>query len=256
MTLGDIELSIVSVSLNIDHELFSTISSVDSFIGKSHESSIEHIVVIKEMGGFADSRLPSSEARGFRRYFFQEGTGIYNAMNIGLKKCNGKYVVFLNGGDTVSKGCSFDRVKLDLEMAEGRCLAYCSIQVWGCRAWLRPRSWNLNSKNRVPHQSFFCPMRHPVELFDEGKCISADSFWIEVNQRRFGCMYFNRPFSVFKLGGVSNYPCFRTIRLRFIDGGVLVGLKEAFKLIIRFVLGVERYFILMAWLSNYRRVDS
>lgn len=98
------KLSIITVNRNNVDGLRKTIESVVSqtftdfeyiiIDGASTDGSVE---VIKE---YAKATLPNGEGLGERLYWVSEpDTGIYNAMNKGILKAKGEYLLFLNSGD-------------------------------------------------------------------------------------------------------------------------------------------------------------
>lgn len=98
------KLSIITINRNNAAGLRKTIESVVSqtytdfeyiiIDGASTDGSVE---VIKE---YAKATLPNGEALGERLYWISEpDKGIYNAMNKGILKANGEYLLFLNSGD-------------------------------------------------------------------------------------------------------------------------------------------------------------
>jgi len=98
------KLSIITVNRNNADGLRKTIESVVSqtftdfeyiiIDGASTDDSVE---VIKE---YAKATLPNGEGLGERLYWVSElDTGIYNAMNKGILKAKGEYLLFLNSGD-------------------------------------------------------------------------------------------------------------------------------------------------------------
>ena len=98
------KLSIITINRNNAAGLRKTIESVVSqtytdfeyiiIDGASTDGSVE---VIKE---YAEATLPCGEGLGERLYWVSEpDKGIYNAMNKGILKAQGEYLLFLNSGD-------------------------------------------------------------------------------------------------------------------------------------------------------------
>lgn len=91
-----IKFSIVTVCLNAESTILETMNSVKKQIYSNYEyviwdglSEDRTVEVIQENAG-ADNIL----------FFSKKDSGLYNAMNQALEKCNGDYVLFLNSGDT------------------------------------------------------------------------------------------------------------------------------------------------------------
>jgi len=97
-------LSIITVNLNNAEGLQKTIASIKSqkslieFIIVDGGSSDDSVKIIKEHSGIIDLAIIGQD------------NGIYDAMNIGLKKASGKYVLFLNSGDFLTDNGSFQKV--------------------------------------------------------------------------------------------------------------------------------------------------
>ena len=101
-------LSIVTINLNNKDGLLNTLQSIKSQTfrdfqlivvdGVSNDGSIQ---VIEENQSIIDHTI------------IEKDTGIYNAMNKGIKASNGKYIYFLNSGDILDNSNSLNKVFLD-----------------------------------------------------------------------------------------------------------------------------------------------
>lgn len=98
--MGNLRFTVVTVCLNAESVIAKTIESVlgqgyapyEYFIfdGKSTDKSVE----------IAESYREQFEAKGIRYLITSEkDSGIYNAMNKGVKAANGDFISFLNAGD-------------------------------------------------------------------------------------------------------------------------------------------------------------
>lgn len=98
------KLSIITINRNNASGLRKTIESVVSqtytdfeYIIIDGASTDDSVDVIKE---YAEATLPCGEGLGERLYWISEpDKGIYNAMNKGIVKAQGEYLLFLNSGD-------------------------------------------------------------------------------------------------------------------------------------------------------------
>ena len=88
------KLSILTVNLNNESGLRRTINSV---INQTY-SDFEYIIID---GGSYDGSLDVIEkyAKKITSWLSQSDRGIYHAMNKGIQKANGEYLLFLNSGD-------------------------------------------------------------------------------------------------------------------------------------------------------------
>lgn len=89
-------ISIITINYNNTIGLKKTMASVS---GQSN-IDFEHIIID---GDSTDDSLKVIQSFDYNNlsYLSEPDTGIYNAMNKGIKKANGKYLLFLNSGDTL-----------------------------------------------------------------------------------------------------------------------------------------------------------
>ena len=89
--------SIITITYNAERELPATLASVD----EQTCSDYEHLIID---GASTDGTLALANAPGnLRRHTFSEpDRGLYDAMNKGLNRARGTYVLFLNAGDAFS----------------------------------------------------------------------------------------------------------------------------------------------------------
>ncbi len=88
-------ISIIVVSLNTKKKFLKTIKSVQKQVYKNYE-----IIIVdgKSTDGTVDEikKLKNKKVK----YIIQKDRGIYDAMNKGIRKSSGKWIIFLNSGDT------------------------------------------------------------------------------------------------------------------------------------------------------------
>lgn len=87
--------SIITVCYNAAGDLSRTIASIDAQTFKD----FEHIIIDGASTDATPEVLKLSE-RPYRTYISEPDNGIYDAMNKGLGHSSGKYLIFLNAGDT------------------------------------------------------------------------------------------------------------------------------------------------------------
>jgi len=93
---SDILLSIITVTRNDAGRLSNTIKSLLGFYG---DARFEHIVVDGgSIDGTSEVIAPHMNCTNFR-FDSNQDNGIYDAMNIGVKRSRGKFILFLNCGD-------------------------------------------------------------------------------------------------------------------------------------------------------------
>lgn len=98
-------ISIVTVNLNNAHGLRATLLSVE----KQNFDKSEHLVID---GGSTDGSLAVIEEYSHLiEYWVSESDdGIYQAMNKGVRRARGEYVLFLNSGDTFNRATVLQEV--------------------------------------------------------------------------------------------------------------------------------------------------
>ena len=119
MLRGIVKFSIVNVCLNAEETILETIDSVKQQTYQNYEYIL--------WDGLSEDRtleIIRENARTDNTSIFSEkDSGLYNAMNQAVEKCNGDYVLFLNSGDTfadekvlsdVAKWIENDALKSDI----------------------------------------------------------------------------------------------------------------------------------------------
>ena len=87
---------------------------IDSVHNQSYEN-LEHKVIDGASKDGTIEILNEYSKKGLIKYFSEPDSGIYQAMNRGIERANGKYIVFLNSDDYFS---SLDAVKNSVELLE------------------------------------------------------------------------------------------------------------------------------------------
>jgi glycosyltransferase involved in cell wall biosynthesis len=150
------------------------------------------------------------------KWISEPDRGLYDAMNKGLERAAGDFVVFVNAGDVLSPmldvGLLFDRLRRETRVLIGH-----TVESWADRKWLRP---GLGRERDVyvapPHQATFYPRafyesaRYRLDIRVAGDC--------EYTARAIascGAAYLPTVVCEFALGGLSSsYGSVKTIRLR------------------------------------------
>jgi glycosyltransferase involved in cell wall biosynthesis len=151
--MTDFLLTIITVTKNCADSIERTLESVSAV----KRPRIEYLVVD---GVSTDATLEAVRARGqlVDRVISEPDDGIYQAMNKGVGLARGRYVLFINGDDTlVAEG--FTAV-MDL-IVQGQAGIICATTLVGNQdspsETLVPRPWLLPFFNSIPHPSTFVP---------------------------------------------------------------------------------------------------
>lgn len=193
------KLTILTVALSDDADLAKTISSVTEAIKHLKRLEIEYIVVCPH------NIAKPAGVKNFH-YVQDNGVGIFNAMNLGIKKSTGDYINFLNSGDifaypavlkSVEPYLNASRLK-ELKIVTGSIQAYYNNHsvISDCRPW-------------SAHQASFIPKK----LF-EHRCYNTElkvfgdlEFWYYLKSKgKFELERMPITVACFKYGGISNKP--------------------------------------------------
>ena len=248
-------LTIVTVSRADLSGLERTLRSID----QQDEKNFENLVILS---GYTDAEraLIEKSSPAYRKFIFDRDKSLYNAMNIGLTAANGNYVVFLNGGDFFFSSAVSKQISDHLSGHKQMCINYRTIQIYDDLAFIRPSIKNLKQR-RVPfgHQGFVCPISEtPGEriLYDESNYIAADVAWMKAKIDKYGTIVSEEIIAVHELGGLSNFPTTKTIRIRRKSQGFGRAFTETIKLLLLRALGARRYFFVMATLNRYEQTHG
>lgn len=171
--------SIITITFNAAGELPPTLASVDA----QSCTDYEHLIID---GASTDGTVELANTPGNpRRHTFSEpDRGLYDAMNKGLRKARGTYVIFLNAGDSFSSpdilrayagaaGPDTDIIYADTRLVDS------SRKVIGPRHLSVPETLTFKSFARgmlVCHQAF-AMRREKAPMYDLSYKFSADYDW-------------------------------------------------------------------------------
>lgn len=146
-------LSIVTVVRNDRQGLASTLASVYS---QTARRDIQMIVID---GNSTDDTLAATQGYKLDVLISEPDTGLYDAMNKGLDHATGKYVYFLNSGDSFDSAETVEKIISNFE--DNDAVYYCSVEIQSNDVkWLSAplQSKYFNYDAYLPHhQSIFYP---------------------------------------------------------------------------------------------------
>ncbi|WP_159085986.1 glycosyltransferase family 2 protein [Flavobacterium faecale] len=199
------KLSIITINYNNLKGLKRTVESV---VNQTWQE-FEYIVID---GGSTDGSASYLEnhSSNFDYWISDSDTGIYNAMNKGIQKAKGEYLLFLNSGDhlygnealqkTISEVCDYDLVYFDIQVIDQEKTSILE----------NPSTFSFEYlHNNLPcHQSLFVKKSAfgVVGLYDEELIIVADWKWFIQAILKYNLSYKKRAgfFSVFYKDGISS----------------------------------------------------
>ncbi|TDE04576.1 glycosyltransferase family 2 protein [Flavobacterium hiemivividum] len=198
-------LSIITINYNNFDGLKKTVESV---INQTW-NEFEYIVID---GGSTDGSKEYIESQSSKiNYWISEkDSGIYNAMNKGIKVANGQYLLFLNSGDDLIDN---DILKTANSKLVDKELVYFDINVIGENAFYVKNcpdflSFSYLFKETLPHQSTFIKKElfDRVGYYDESLKIVADwkFFIIALTKKEATYKHVDAVLSNFYLDGLSS----------------------------------------------------
>lgn len=204
---SNIKLSIITINYNNAEGLKKTL---DSVAGQT-QHDFEHIVIDGDSTD-ASKEVVKSFNYSSLSWVSEPDSGIYNAMNKGIVKAKGEYLLFLNSGDYLKKDTILSDVKCNLSL--GKDIIYGNIETvdkLGKRKVLSfPDKLSLEwlVDGYLPHPATF----YKKELFikhgkynEKNKIISDWEFNLKVlTVGNASYQYINKTITVFDLTGVSS----------------------------------------------------
>ena len=235
-------LDIITITYESVIDVTNTLNSI------SEISSFSQVYIVHKCLGNNDIQLIKQRFSDYSIIFIQQlNVGIYGAMNIGLRYIDNKYVHFLNAGDEFSGEKNFLLDVLN-NANPNEILVFDTNQVYGDDVYVRSSALPLSkgSYASLAHQAIMVPSqlakRHD---FDHRYPITADRKWMEVLFGEASHIYYGVPVVNFYLGGVSNFPTLKTVKIRYIDGGFKSALKECIKLSVRLLVSNRTFYAVM-----------
>ena len=198
------KISIVTINYNNLEGLKKTVSSV------VNQTSKEFNYVIIDGGSIDGSKEYLESNNHYFDYWVSEpDKGIYNAMNKGILKATGEYLLFLNSGDYLVNEYALENVVplLTHNIVAFDCLLEKSGKIVGKRTHIERPTFHYVYKNGFKHQSTFVrsELFNIIGLYNESYKISGDyEFWIRCFlYPKLTCKGVKFTTSVFELGGIS-----------------------------------------------------
>lgn len=201
------KLSIITVVYNNREGLSRTIKSVK----RQTFTNYEHIIID---GGSTDGTVELiKENEEYIDYWISEkDSGIYSAMNKGIKVAKGEYCYFLNSDDCIAAPNTLEKI---FEKVNGADIIYGNLAISRNNKVFRVGKFKKNIRfvdtycngSFIQHQASFIKRElfNKYGLYHEDvKAISDWIFYYEtVALKGVGTQYINRVFSVFEKAGLS-----------------------------------------------------
>ena len=210
------KISILTVCLNSELTILHTLNSV---LTQSYKN-IEHIIVD---GGSTDKTLEFIKEYNFRNkiLIYQTKNGIYNAMNLGIKKSTGDYICVLNADDIFNSNVIIEKVVKKI-LKNNECSIFLGNVVFFNSENFKKISRNYSAKNfnknllkfgiMPPHPGSFVKREIYLKygMYEESYKIAADfEFFLRIfykNNNDFKKL--NLLITRMKTGGISSKDIF------------------------------------------------
>lgn len=168
------KISIITINLNNARGLKKTISSVCTQIFPD----IEYIIID---GNSTDESVAIIEnsADHLNYWISEKDSGMYLAMNKGIAKATGDYLLFLNSGDTLTNSESIKNA-VDLfnkeDIIYGNINIVCNDQIVRTETYPYTLNFNYFISGAIPHQGMFIKKSvfTRIGLYDENLKICSD----------------------------------------------------------------------------------
>jgi glycosyltransferase involved in cell wall biosynthesis len=200
-------ISIVTINLNNKTGLEKTVQSV---LGQTYPL-VEYIIID---GGSEDGSYEylQSVKESIHYFISEKDSGIYDAMNKGIRKATGDYILFLNSGDYFNSHDSlFNLIGEDPEASI--IFGNMFLEIDGkltLKKYDKPLNLDYFSRDTLPHPSslikrdlFDC-----YGLYDTSYSIVSDwAFFVDtIVSKKISYQYVDTMVSVFNMNGISSQP--------------------------------------------------
>lgn len=251
-------LSIITVSSAVDFDLQKTLHSVNTLPKIiNNKINFEYLVVIASGADLVDdlaSKILRKDLLPKVNVLKDDGVGIYQAMNIGLRASQYQFTYFLNAGDQLYNSELWERLFSILDSnrfnESGNSITFQTYQKYSNDLFLRGKNIRqLTEKTLIAHQGI---------IFNK-KSFSDNSFEVESNNYWSDSLFIKRNVenilpllevgAIFELGGISNSP-----RTQFGKRPKHKLLQHLIKIFISRLVS-DKYYYRVIFFFKYKRVN-
>jgi len=200
-----IKLSIITINYNNKEGLSRTIKSII----EQTWLKFEYIVID---GGSNDGSVDIIKcySSNITYWISEKDTGVYNAMNKGIKIANGEYILFINSGDILHDNFSLSNINIHLNNFD---IISFNLRVVGenidfIKRYPHKVSFNYLIKDTLPHPASFIKksLFDIVGYYDENLKIVSDWKWFIIALFKYNLshIHYDNVISIFYLDGISS----------------------------------------------------
>ena len=191
-------LSIITINKDNAKGLEDTFKSA---LPKQRMEELQYIVIEGNSSDGSDKVIAENKTK-LSKVVIEDDLGIFDAMNKGLKYATGKYVLFLNSGDTLCN--KVDALIEALRNSHNIDVFYSDIAVKGRRKISVDYTPMLLLFHCLNHQNMVVKRACLASGYDLNYKYSADVKWQIDNLARLSLKKLSEPISFFDLGGISS----------------------------------------------------
>ena len=204
------KISIITVTFNSDKTLAYTLSSIFQQTYKN----IEHIIID---GGSTDQTLNILKKIKYKKkkLFVYKNTSIYEAINLGIKKSNGDYILILNSDDILENKNTIKKIVKIIKKKENNIIILGSVSYFNNNQFNKKiryypaigfKPWMLNLGIMPPHPGAFIPKEIAKKnLYSEKFSIASDfDFFLRIFKiEKYNYLTINQNITRMRTGGIS-----------------------------------------------------
>ena len=194
-------LSIITITRNDLHGLKSSLQSIVNQNCSSDD--FEWIVIDGDSSDGSVDYLQNLSPDFYFTYISEKDSGIFDAMNKGVKKISGQYLLFLNAGDILKNDSVLTNISPYLRKQSSKIIAGTVDIKW------KDLTSNVDLFPWVPHQAAFIHRScFRDQCYDSTMNFYGDlKFWMTLNAKGlFLVQRVNIEIAEFDMGGVGNNP--------------------------------------------------
>lgn len=201
------KVSIITINYNNAEGLEKTIRSI---VSQDH-SDFEHIVIDGNSSDQSVDIIKKYETH-LTYWISEPDSGIYNAMNKGIKQAKGEYVLFINSGDIINRQANIQRM---IDHISGEDIIYFNLEIADqpnnnsyIKKYPNFLDFKYFAEDTLPHTASFIKKELLVEYgyYSEQMKIASDwAFFMDaVCLLKCSYKYINDHFSIFYTDGISS----------------------------------------------------